>query len=91
MCLLSTADKVTENLKNVIKKVPPSVVAPMNSIRKALGVSVNTSDGNGATTDFYNNNKQVYRTNRMMFAFTNFLMITNIIQKHGSISQMLHT
>lgn len=53
------ADKVTENLKNVIKKVPPSVVAPMNSIRKALGVSVNTSDGNGATTDFYNNNKQV--------------------------------
>lgn len=33
------ADKVTENLTNIIKKVPPGIVAPVTGVRKAMGIA----------------------------------------------------
>ncbi|XP_058799673.1 bromodomain-containing protein 7 isoform X2 [Phymastichus coffea] len=33
------ADKITENLTNIAKKLPPSAIAPVDGLRKAMGIA----------------------------------------------------
>lgn len=36
---VTLAEKITENLANISKKLPPSVIAPVEGLRKAMGIA----------------------------------------------------